>query len=142
MDELLDDILGYDEVTYSVPDEPQQQQQQPERSAGDNAQAAKRGHSGEQQVSVPFVYYYFEYYFVLIFVLFQFKAPQTKKPKAAEKGEVAKGEQPKGEQPKFHRQPKAVYSKVEPKAEKAERAKVDLLFPCFHFCFCSICFPS
>ena len=49
MDGFLDDILGYDEVTYSVPDE---RQQQPERSAGDNGQAAKRGHSSEQQVSV------------------------------------------------------------------------------------------
>ena len=57
MDELLDDLFDYDgEVTYSVPDQPKQQQQ-PEHSAGDNGQAAKRGHSGEQQVSVLFFWF-------------------------------------------------------------------------------------
>ena len=55
MNDFLDDILGYDEVTDSVPDEPQQQ---PKRSADVNGQAAKRGHSGEQ-VSFCFLFIIF-----------------------------------------------------------------------------------
>ena len=133
MDEFLDCILGHDEVTYSVPAEPQQQ---PERSAGDNGQAAKRGHSGEQVSFFVFVYYHC--FIIVHFCIVSVQSPAGEEAEGSGerrscKGRASNGRASNGRTSQTHPAPKG--RSVQARQAKAWKDWTGLfVFVCCFFC--------